>query len=66
MGNIKIHLLLSSGKLDKFSKDIDKSPYNAVLTSRRKPILNRLMELRREGKWEVIHIDKYSAVFIRK
>lgn len=46
--------------------DIDSSDYNAVLTSKRKPIFNRLMELRDEGKWEAIHIDKYSAVFVRK
>ncbi len=47
-------------------EDIDKSRYNAVLTSNKKPIYNRLVELRREGKWEAIHVDKYGAVFIRK
>lgn len=45
--------------------DIDKSAFNAVITSKRKPIYNRLIELRNEGKWEAIHVDKYSAVFIR-
>jgi len=46
--------------------DIDDSRYNVVLTSKRKPIFIRLMELRDEGKWKIIHIDKYSAVFVRK
>ena len=47
-------------------EDIDKSRYNAVLTSNRKPIYNRLVELRKEGKWVAVHVDKYSAVFVRK
>ncbi len=46
-------------------KDIDNSRYNAVLTSNRKPIYNRLVELRNQGKWEAVHVDKYSALFIR-
>lgn len=45
--------------------DIDKTPYNAVLTSKRKPIYQRLVELAEQGKWKPIHIDKYSAVFVR-
>ena len=45
--------------------DIDNSPYNGVLTSKKKPIYFRLLELSKEGKWKALHIDKYGAVFVR-
>ena len=47
------------------TKDIDSSAYNAVLTSHRKPIYGRLVELSEQRKWKVLHVDKYSAVFVR-
>lgn len=45
--------------------DIDKSRFNAVLTSKSKPVFRRMIQLEDEGKWQVVHIDKYSALFIR-
>jgi hypothetical protein len=45
--------------------DIDKTEYNAVLTSRKKPIYFRLVQLTKEGKWKSLHVDKYGAVFVR-
>ena len=46
-------------------KNIDGTPYNAVLTSHRKPIYQRLLELSMEGKWRLIYNDQNSAVFVR-
>ncbi len=46
--------------------DIDKSIYNAVLTSHKKPIYERLLELSDKRKWEEVYSDDYSSVFVRK
>lgn len=46
-------------------RDIDSSAYNAVLTSRQKPIYFHLVKLVRQGKWKVVHVDKLSALFVR-
>lgn len=46
--------------------DIDNSRYNAVLTSHRKPIYERLLELKKQNKWKEIYSDEYSSVFVRK
>lgn len=45
--------------------DIDKSRYNAVLTSHRKPIYDRLLELTSAGKWKLLFEDNLSAVFVK-
>lgn len=46
-------------------RDIDKTSYDIVFTSRKKPIFNRLVALSEEGKWRVVYADDNSAVFVR-
>ncbi len=46
--------------------DIDNSRYNAVLTSHRKPIYERLLELSDKEKWKEVYSDENSSVFVRK
>ncbi len=45
--------------------DVDKSPYNTVLTPTYKPIYNRLQELVREGTWKLIYEDANASIFAR-
>ena len=52
-------------QIEQNQNDIDNTRYNAVLTSQRKPIYERLLELEKEGKWEEIYADENSSVFVR-
>ncbi len=53
-------------RIEQNQNDIDNTGYNAVLTSHGKSIYERLLELKKEGKWKKIYSDENSSVFIRK
>lgn len=46
--------------------DIDKSYYDAVLMSPKKPVYSRLNTLVAKGKWKKVYEDKEAGVFVRK
>lgn len=48
--------------LEQNLKDIDKSGYNTVYAWRAKPIITRLNELVREGKWRYLYIDSSAVI----
>ena len=45
--------------------DINTSHYNVVFTNRFKNIYDRLIELTREGKWELVYEDATTVIFLR-
>lgn len=47
-------------------KDIDKSKYDIVYMTPKKPIFKRLMELVKENKWKIAYQDEFAYVFLRK
>lgn len=46
--------------------DVDTTSYNTVLITPRKPLYRRLLELVKEGKWEIAYKDNLAGVFVRK
>lgn len=51
--------------IEQNKNDINESRFNTVLTSKRKPVYRRMLQLVDEGNWKAIHVDKYSALFVR-
>lgn len=45
--------------------DVDQTEYDIVLITPRKPLYKRLIELVKEGKWQLAYQDTNSGVFIR-
>lgn len=45
--------------------DVDKSRFNVVLMSPKKPMYVRLIELVRQKKWKLEYEDDYAGVFVR-
>ena len=52
--------------LQQNQKDIDKSNYDTVLISPKKPLYLRLKELVSDGKWQLAYHDQNAAVFTRR
>lgn len=46
-------------------RDIDKSTYDIVYMTLRKPVYGRLTELVKMGKWEQVYKDDFAGVFVR-
>lgn len=51
--------------LEQNVNDIEKSGYEVVYMSRKKPLFDRLIILTREGKWKIVYLDEYSGIFKR-
>ena len=45
--------------------DIDNSKYDVVYMPPDKPIYQRMEQLVKEGKWELVYQDKYAGIFVR-
>lgn len=46
-------------------KDVHESKYDVVYTAKYKPIYNRLLELAKEKKWNLVYKDSTTAIFTR-
>ena len=46
--------------------DIDESKYNVVYMSPGKSIYQRMEQLVKEGKWDLVYQDRYAGIFVRK
>lgn len=46
-------------------KDIDKSSYDAVFMSPKKPLYDRLVALAKTGKWKIVYQDSKAGIFVR-
>lgn len=51
--------------IEQNKKDIDKTVFNVVLMSPRKPVYYRLLQLVSAGSWKLVYKDKVSGIFIR-
>ncbi|MBI3443613.1 hypothetical protein HY008_03000 [Candidatus Woesebacteria bacterium] len=47
-------------------QDIDNSGFDVVFMTPKKMLYNRLLELVKEDKWQLVYKDAYSGVFVRK
>jgi hypothetical protein len=47
------------------TNDIDATPYKTVLTSTKKPLYRRLIDLHNLNRWKLVYRDNNSAVFVR-
>jgi len=52
--------------IEQNSKDIDKTSYNVVYMSPRKPVYSYLAQLVKQGKWKLVYQDKYAGIFVRE
>lgn len=46
--------------------DVNQSKYDVVLMSPNKPLYTRLIELVKEGKWQLVYQDRFSGIFVRR
>lgn len=70
----RMHLWVQNGysgfadyySIEQNLKDIDSTDYDVVYMSSQKPVYNRLLQLVRQGKWNLVYQDRDAGIFVRK
>lgn len=69
----RMHLWVQNGysaftdyySIEQNLKDIDSTKYDVAYMSPSKPVYKRLIQLTREGKWDLVYQDKFAGIFVR-